>query len=96
MLLNLMLSRGGFGAEDRFGNNEADAAADLGRRSQTERIIDARRALWCVRDIWFPIVRLLHRFMVAISWVSVNHDGRGSTAPDALVWEQGVSGRSVS
>ena len=76
-------------AEDRFGNSEADAAADLGRRSQTKRLIDARRALLCVRDIWYPIVRLLHRFMVAISRVSVNHDGKGGTAPDALVWDQG-------
>ena len=31
----------------------------------------------------------LHRFMVAIARVSVNHDGRGGTAPDPLVWDQG-------
>ena len=31
----------------------------------------------------------LHRFMIAISRVSVSHDGRGGTAPDPLVWDQG-------
>ena len=29
----------------------------------------------------------LHRFMIAIARVSVNHDGKGGTAP--LVWDQG-------
>ena len=31
----------------------------------------------------------LHRFMIAIARVSVNHDGKGGTAPDPLVWDQG-------
>ena len=35
------------------------------------------------------IVLKLRRFVVAVSWVSVNHDGRGGTAPDAVVWDQG-------
>ena len=30
----------------------------------------------------------LHRFMIAIARVSVNHDGRGGTASDTLVWDQ--------
>ena len=29
-----------------------------------------------------------HRFTVAISQISVNHDGRGETAPDPLVKDQ--------
>ena len=29
----------------------------------------------------------LHRFMIAVVRVTVNHDGRG--APDPLVWDQG-------
>ena len=77
------------GAEDGFGNHEADAAADLGRRSQSQRLIDARRDLFTARDLWYPIVGQLHRFMVAISRVSVNHDGRGGTAPDSLVLDRG-------
>ena len=35
------------------------------------------------------ILHQLHRFMIAIAGVSVNHDGRGGTAPDPLVWDQG-------
>ena len=31
----------------------------------------------------------LHRFMTAIARVSVNHDGRGGTAHDPLVWDLG-------
>ena len=31
----------------------------------------------------------LHRFMIAVARVSVNHDGRGGTAPDPLVSDQG-------
>ena len=31
----------------------------------------------------------LHRFMIAIARVSVDHDGKGGTAPDPLVWDQG-------
>ena len=88
MLLHLMLS-GRVRAEDRFGNHEADAAADLGRKSQSQQLIDARRDLFTARDLWYPILGQLHRFMVAISRVSVNHDGRGGTAPDSLVWDRG-------
>ena len=31
----------------------------------------------------------LHRFVIAVAGVTVNHDGRGGTAPDLLVWDQG-------
>ena len=31
----------------------------------------------------------LHRFLFAIARVSVNHDGKGGTAPDPVVWDQG-------
>ena len=66
--------------EERLGNIEADAAADLERRHQDEGILDARRALLNARDFWCPITWQLHRFMVAISGVSVKHDGGGGTA----------------
>ena len=42
-----------------------------------------------VRIYWYPIMADLHRFMIAIARVSVNHDGKGGTAPDPLVWDQG-------
>ena len=70
--------------EDQLGNAEADTAADLGRRHQSEVLIDARRRLLQVRSHWYPIMLQLHRFKIAVARVAVNHDGRGGTAPDPL------------
>ena len=47
------------------------------------------RRLLKARSHWYPIMLDLHRFMIAIARVSVNHDGKGGTAPDPLVWDQG-------
>ena len=74
---------------DQLGNAEADTAADLGRRHQSELIIDAGPSLLKVRTHWYPIMQQLHRFMIAVSRVAVNHDGKGGSAPDPLVWDQG-------
>ena len=74
---------------DQQGNAEADIAADLGRRHQSEMLIDARRRLLQARSLWYPIMLDLHRFMIVVARVSVNHDGKGGTAPDPLVWDQG-------
>ena len=74
---------------DQQGNVEADLAADLGRRHQSEILINARLMLLQARSYWYPIMTDLHRFMIAIARVSVNHDGKGGTAPDPLVWDQG-------
>ena len=74
---------------DKQGNAEADEAADLGRPHQSEVLIDARRRLLQARCHWYPIMLDLHRFMIAVARVSVNHDGRSGTAPDPLVWDQG-------
>ena len=73
---------------DQHGNAEADAAADMGRRHQTEVLIDAWRRLLKARSHWYPIMSDLHRFMIAVAQVSVNHDGKGGTAPDPVVWDQ--------
>ena len=81
---------------DQQGNSEADTAADFGRRHQSEILIDARRRLLKARSHWYPIMLDLHRFMIAIAGVSVNHDGRGGTAPDLLVWDRGVGQKLVS
>ena len=70
---------------DKQGNAEADNAADL----QSEVLIEARRRLLGALSHWYPIMTDLHRFMIAIDRVSVNHDGKGGTAPDSLVWDQG-------
>ena len=74
---------------DQQGNVEADLAADLGRRHQSEILINARRKLLQARSYWCPIMTDLYRFTIAIARVSVNHDGKGGTAPDPLVWDQG-------
>ena len=74
---------------DQQRNAEADSAADLGRRHQSEILIDARRRLLQARSHWYPIMLDVHRFMIAVARVSVNHDGKGGTAPDPLVWDQG-------
>ena len=75
--------------EDQLGNAEADAAADLGRRHQSDVFIDAGRRLLQARSQWYPIMLELHTFMIVVARVTVNHDGRGGTAPDPLVWDQG-------
>ena len=74
---------------DQQGNIEADIAADLGRRHQAEVLIDARRRLLQARGYWYPVIADLHRFMIAIARVSVNHDGKGGTALDPLVRDKG-------
>ena len=75
--------------EDKHGNAEADDAADLGRRHQPGLLVDTWRALLNARSHWYPTMHQLHRFMIAISRVTVNHDGRGGSAPDPLVWDHG-------
>ena len=89
MLQDADVQSGRVRLEDQLGNAEADAAADLGRRHQSEVLIDARRSLLKARSYWYPIMPDLHRFMIAVAWVTVNHDGRGGTAPDPFVWDQG-------
>ena len=74
---------------DQQGNSEADAAADSSRRHQSEILLDARRRLLKARSHRYPIMMDLHRFTIAVARVSVNHDGKGGTAPDPLVWDQG-------
>ena len=84
-----MVDSGDVRLEDLVGNNGADAAADLGRLRQQDAVITARRDLFWVRRFWYPIILDLHKFMVAISRIEVNHDGFGGTAPDAMVWDKG-------
>ena len=67
--------------EDQVGNAEADTAADLGRRHQSEVLIDARRRLLKACSYWYPIMLDVHRFMIAVAWVTVNLDGKGLYCP---------------
>ena len=63
-----------------MGNAEADSAADLGKQHQPESVMDAGMILLQVRTHWY---------MIAVSRVTVNHDGRSGTASDPVVWDQG-------
>ena len=73
---------------DQLRNAEADTAAHLGRRHQSEVLTDAGRRLLRARCYRYPIMLDLHGF-IAVAGVTVNHDGRSGTAPDPLVWDQG-------
>ena len=73
---------------DQHGNAEGDVAADLGRRHESEVLIDAGRRLLQARSHWYLVMSDLHRIMIVVARVSVNHDGKGGTAPDPLVWDQ--------
>ena len=84
----MVVQQGRVREEDRLGNAEADTAADLGRRHQSELVMNVGRALLNARDHWYPFILQLHRFMVAVSRVAVNLDWRGDSAPDPLVWDQ--------
>ena len=84
-----MVDNGDVRIEDLVGNNGADAAADFGRLRQPDDVITARRDLLRVRRYWYTKILDLHKFMVAISRIEVNHDGYGGTAPDAMVWDRG-------
>ena len=84
-----MVDSGDVRLDDLVGNNGADAAVDLGRLRQQDEVITARRDLLRVRPFWYPIIFDLHKFMVAVSRIEVNHEGFGGTAPDAMVWDKG-------
>ena len=74
-----MVDNGNARQEDLIGNDRADAAAYLGRLRKQGNVISAR--IRAGRQ-WYPMILDLHKFMVAISRIEVNHDGYGSTAPD--------------
>ena len=72
---------------DRIGNNEADAAAAaLGRRRVHHSVSFARGVVTrsCAR--WYPVVRDLHRFFMAIARSVVNDDGESATSLHPVIW----------
>ena len=85
-----MVQHGQVRREDKLGNDAADEAADFGRRRVGNAVIDARRNLSGVCGRWYPVLLDPHQFFIAISRAVVNHDGRGGTAPDPLVWFAGA------
>ena len=57
-----MVLHGRVRGEDMLGNDDADEAADFGRRRVSPAVIDARRNLSGVCCHWYPIIIDLHRF----------------------------------
>ena len=47
-------------------------------------LIDAGRGLLEARTHWYLVMQQLHRFMIAVSRVAVNHDGNGGSA--LILW----------
>ena len=70
---------------DRHGNNEADAAAAVGRRRVHRSVASAREVVTrsCAR--WYPVVRELHRFFIAIAGSVLNDDGMSGTTLHPVV-----------
>ena len=63
----------------------ADEAAEFGRRRVGENVLDARREFSRACRIWYPIIRDLHRFFIAIARVIVNDLVLWPFSPGALV-----------
>ena len=79
-----------YGSNTGVGNNAADEAADFGRRRVDFPVIDARRNFSGVCGRWYPLILVLHPFLIAISRAVVNHVGGDGTAPDPLIWSAGA------
>ena len=71
---------------DRIGNNEADAAADLGRKRVHCDVSHARRLVRRACSVWYPVVEKLHRFFIAIARAALNDDGVAGTTLHPVVW----------
>ena len=74
---------------DRVGNDLADRAADLGRCRVEVALGRDRKGYSDICEDWYPVMKKLHRFFIAISRAVVNEDGRGGLAPDPMVWSAG-------
>ena len=86
-----MVAMGRVRGIDRMGNNEADTAADMGRRRVHCSITDSRRLFNAACALWYPIVKELQHFFVAIARTVVNLDGSGSTSLHPTVWSSAAN-----
>ena len=71
---------------DRVGNDEADAAAALGRKRVHHSVSVARGVVARSCAHWYPAVRDLHRFFIAIARSVVNDDGGSGTSLHPVIW----------
>ena len=86
-----MVAQGRVREIDRIGNNEADVAADLGRKRVHHVVSNARRTLNKACTRWYPVVCDLHRFFIAIARAALNEDGSAGTSLHPVVWATAVN-----
>ena len=86
-----LVALGGVREVDRIGNNEADAAAALGRGRVHHSVVFARRVVTrsCAR--WYPVVRELHHFFIAIARSVLNNDGTSGTTLHPVIWSNAAN-----
>ena len=78
-----MVAQGRVRDVDRIGNNEADEAADLGRKRVHHVVSDARRSLNRACTRWYPVVC---EFFIAIARAALNEDDSAGTSLHPVVW----------
>ena len=71
---------------DRVGNNEADAAADLGSKRVLYASTDARRLVNRACARFYPVAQELHRFFIAIARTALDNDGVTGATLHPVVW----------
>ena len=62
---------------DKMGYDLADEATDIGRQRVGADVNEARKCFAEICRAWYPVIRDLHRFFIAISRAVVNDDGKG-------------------
>ena len=84
-----LVRRGRVRLADKNGNDLADDAADRGRVGVRAPIQDARKDFIDGCGKWYPVIRELHRFFLAMARAVVNDDGKGGPRSHGLVlWNQ--------
>ena len=72
-----MVVSGHVRALDEAGHDEADDAADFGRRRGPLGVIDSWRHFAGLCSFWYPVLFCSLRFFIAIARVAVNEGGEG-------------------
>ena len=86
-----MVAMGQVREVDHIGNNEADAAAGMGRRRVHDSITDAGRLFYAACARWYPVVKELQHFFVVIARTVGNLDESGRTSLHPTVWSRAAN-----
>ena len=88
-----MVVSGHVRALDEAGHDEADDAADFGRRRGPLGVIDSWRHFAGLCSFWYPVLFCSLRFFIAIARVAVNEGGAGRGEEGCCypcVWSDGL------